>query len=68
MIISIVVRILMCVLGCPVIMSPLTQSRDEEQVLDPMSHRISQRQVDEGLDVEMVHQRQPGVVLGLQRV
>lgn len=33
-----------------------TEPRDEEQVLDAMTHRVSQRQVDKGFDVEMIHQ------------
>lgn len=46
----------------------LTKARDEEQVLDAVTDRVGQGQVDEGLDVEVVHQGQPGVVLGLQGV
>ena len=46
----------------------LTQPGDEEQVLHPVAHRGGQRQVDKGLDVEVVHQGEPGVVLGLQGV
>ncbi len=46
----------------------LTKSRDEEEMLDPMTHRVGQRQVDKSFDVKMVHQGQPGVILGLQRV
>lgn len=46
----------------------LTKARDEEEVLDAVTHRIRQSQVDKRFDVEMVHQGQPGVVLGLQGV
>lgn len=46
----------------------LTEARDEEQVLDAVTDRVGQGQVDEGLDAEVVHQGQPGVVLGLQGV
>lgn len=48
--------------------APPTQSGNEEEVLDAVTHRIRQSQVDESFDVQMIHQGQPGVILGLQGV
>lgn len=46
----------------------LTQSGNEEEMLHPVADGVSQCQVDKSFDVKMVHQGQPGVVLGLQGV
>lgn len=47
---------------------PLTKARSEEELPDTVSHRGCKGEADEGLDVQLVHQAQPRVLLGLQRV
>jgi len=45
-----------------------TKACDEEQVLNSMSDGVCQGEVDKGLDVEMVHERKPGVITAGQRI
>lgn len=48
--------------------APLTKARGEEELPNSVPHRGRQGEAHEGLDVQLVHQAQPRVLLGLQRI